>query len=68
MELSWLCVGDFNEIVRFGKKKKGGASRREQMVDFRGALDFVASTIWVLLAHHSPGVTTNLMGKLLGSG
>jgi len=29
---------------------------------------FVASMIWVLLVHHSLGVTTNLMGKLLGSG
>ena len=34
------------------------------MVDFRGALDFVASTIWVWLAHDSPGVTTNLMGEI----
>ena len=44
MDLLWLCVGDFNEIVR-SEKKNDGASRREQMVDFRGALDFVTSMI-----------------------
>lgn len=40
MELPWLCVGDFNEIV-INEEKMGGALRRErQMIEFREALDY----------------------------
>ena len=40
MDLIWLCVGDFNEIIK-AREKMGGASRLErQTVEFRGALDF----------------------------
>ena len=40
MELPWLCVGDFNEIVR-NEEKMGRPLRRErQMMEFREALDY----------------------------
>ena len=40
MDIPWLCMGDFNEIIK-AEEKKGGANRRErQMRDFREALDF----------------------------
>ena len=40
MDLSWLCVRDFNEILRFEEKMGGANRRKQQMVDFRGALNF----------------------------
>lgn len=40
MDLPWICVEDFNEIVKVAEKM-GGALRRERlMVEFREALDF----------------------------
>ena len=40
MDIPWLCMGDFNEIIK-AEEKKGGANRRErQMREFREALDF----------------------------
>ena len=40
MDLPWMCIGDFNEIVK-AKEKMGGALRRErQMREFWEALDF----------------------------
>ena len=40
MDLPWMCVGDFNEIVK-AEEKMGGALRRErQMREFREVLDF----------------------------
>ena len=40
MDIPWLCIGDFNKIMK-AEEKTGGASRPErQMVAFREALDF----------------------------
>ena len=40
MDISWLCVGDFNEITKVEEKKGGVVRRERQMRDFREALDF----------------------------
>lgn len=40
MDLPWLCVGDFNEIVKAEEKMDGALRKEQQMVEFREALDF----------------------------
>ncbi|XP_030931655.1 uncharacterized protein LOC115957525 [Quercus lobata] len=40
MDLPWLCLGDFNEIVKAEEKIGGAPHRERQMTDFRAALDF----------------------------
>ena len=40
MDLPWICVGDFKEIIKV-EEKVGGVLRRERlMIVFREALDF----------------------------
>ena len=40
MDLPWICVGDFKEIIKV-EEKVGGVLRRERlMIEFREALDF----------------------------
>lgn len=40
MELLWLYVGDFNEIVRTEEKMGGALWREQQMVEFKDALHY----------------------------
>ena len=56
--LSWCCIGDFNELLSYEEKQGGPIRSHRQMQDFRKAIDFCALKIWVLLAPHLPGVTT----------
>ena len=40
MDLPWICVGEFNEIVRAEEKLGGAMHWERQMIVFRDALDF----------------------------
>ena len=40
MNLPWLCVGDFNEIVKVGEKMGGAPLCERQMREFKNDLDF----------------------------
>ena len=40
MDFPWLCIGDFNEIVKAEEKTSGASRLVRQMVAFREALDF----------------------------
>ena len=54
--LPWVCVGDFNEILRL-KEKQGWLVRPErQMQGFQDALDFCGFKDLGLVASHSLGV------------
>ena len=38
--LSWLTIGDFNEITRASKKEGGSDRQRQQMKNFIDAINF----------------------------
>ena len=40
MDLPWLCVGDFNEIMKAEEKTGGAPCKEGQMTGFRATLDF----------------------------
>lgn len=40
MDIPWLCVGDFNKIVKAEEKMRDAIRWERQMMDFREALDF----------------------------
>lgn len=40
MDLPWLCVGDFNKIVKAEEKMDSALRKERQMVEFREALNF----------------------------
>ena len=59
--LSWVCIGDFNEFAKV-EEKLGGAIRSEkQMQDFRDCQDFYGLRIWAIQVYLLPGVTCGLM-------
>ena len=40
MDLPWICVGNFNEIIKVEEKVGGVLGRERLMIEFREALDF----------------------------
>lgn len=47
-QLSWLCLGDFNEILSINEKAGGVTRPQQQMEEFRNVVIFAAFWIWAI--------------------
>jgi hypothetical protein len=60
-DLSWLCAGDFNEVLE-AHEQFGGQQRPERQMDgFRDAVQAVVSWIWASLVYPILGITGSRM-------
>lgn len=60
-DLWWVCISNFNEILKVDEKSRGPIRPERQMQEFHNCLDFCGLRIWDIQACLSHGVIEDLM-------